>query len=158
MLDIMLEGDENRIIVLDSVAHANDSCRGDIIIVGSHGGESAAMYLLQFRPRGAIFNDAGMGKSAAGIEGLDIFDALFLPAAAVDAFSARIGKGSETYQEGVISAVNQIAKSYGISVGMTAKEAAMKMYSNTKDKNIHIGIDQNEYSRLNNKTTGRFRN
>lgn len=158
MVSVILEGDEKRIVVLDSVAHADDSCRGDIIIVGSHGGESAASYLLKFRPRGAIFNDAGMGKNAAGIEGLDIFEALFLPAAAVDAFSARIGKGRETYQYGIISAINRIAGSLGITVGMSAKEAAIKMYSNTKDKSIQLGSKQDECGGFNNKATGRFRN
>ena len=157
MVNIALEGNDCRIVILDSVAHADDSCRGDIIVCGSHGGESAAEYLLKFRPRGAIFNDAGMGKSNAGVEGLDVFDGLFLPAAAVDAFSARIGKGSETYEYGVISVANKAAQSCGVSVGMTAKAAAIKMFSAILEKNDNAQMGAYERSRVNNQATGRDR-
>jgi hypothetical protein len=42
--------------------------------------------------------------------------------------SAEIGVGQSTYNEGVISAVNEVAKKMGVTVGMSAKEAADKMF------------------------------
>jgi len=134
LINILLEEENCRIVSMDSVAYMNDSCRGDIVICGSHGGQSAAAYLSRFKPRGAIFNDAGRGINNAGIDGLKLFDELHIPAAAVDAFSARIGKGTETFEDGIISAVNETAQSYGIKSGMMAKDAAMLMFSIVKDK------------------------
>ncbi len=115
------------ISVLDSVAYAKEKDRGRIVICGSHGGESAAKHLLLFLPAGAIFNDAGIGKNSAGISGLLLLDDAGIPAATVDAFSAEIGNGKETYEEGLISAVNRAASRCGVEIGISAKEAALLM-------------------------------
>jgi len=50
-----------------------------------------------------------------------------VPAAAVGTMSARLGEGSSTWNDGIISVVNQPAAARGIKVGMTAKEAARLM-------------------------------
>lgn len=142
LINIILEEENCRIVSMDSVAYMNDSCRGDIVICGSHGGQSAASYLSRFKPRGAIFNDAGRGINNAGIDGLELFDKLHIPAAAVDAFSARIGKGTETYEDGIISIVNKTAQSYGIKSGMMANDAAKLLFSAVKDKPIAKKIVQ----------------
>lgn len=117
----------NAIVCLDSVAHAAGNHHNSVIVCGSHGGKSAAKHLLQFMPSGAIFNDAGKGKDNAGITGLELFQAHFVPAAAVDNFSAKIGDGEDTYESGCISAINDEASKCGITIGMQVKEAAMKM-------------------------------
>jgi hypothetical protein len=41
--------------------------------------------------------------------------------------SARLGEGSSTWNDGVISVVNPPAAARGIKIGMTAKEAARLM-------------------------------
>ena len=41
--------------------------------------------------------------------------------------AAEIGVGQSTYDEGIISVVNEVAEKMGVAVGMTAKEAADKM-------------------------------
>lgn len=41
--------------------------------------------------------------------------------------SARIGDALSTYNEGIISAMNEPARSKGIDIGMTAKEALRSM-------------------------------
>ncbi len=115
------------ISVLDSVAYVKERDRGHIIVCGSHGGESAAKHLLSFSPSGVIFNDAGIGKNSAGVKGLQLLDNVYIPAAAVDAFSAEIGDGNETYQKGLISTINRAASRCGIHIGMPAKEAANLM-------------------------------
>ncbi|MCF6283144.1 MAG: hypothetical protein L3J28_13240 [Candidatus Polarisedimenticolaceae bacterium] len=115
------------ISVMDSVAYAEKSNSGHIIICGSHGGESAAKYLLNFSPAGAIFNDAGQGKNSAGVSGLHLLSDAGIPAAAVDTFTAEIGDGNETYNAGIISTVNNVARKCGVGIGMTAIEAAKLM-------------------------------
>lgn len=127
MVNVIVKGKHCRVVVMDSVAHMERDYKGDIIICGSHGGRSAAKYLIRFAPGGAIFNDAGKGKKDAGIRGLDIFSKAGLPAATVDAFSARIGDGMDTYKSGIISAVNQKAIDCGIHIETHARDAAFKM-------------------------------
>ncbi len=127
MVKIILSGSSNSVVVMDSVAYMDYTQQGNIIVCGSHGGESAARQLLKFNPGGAMFNDAGKGKDNAGISGLALFNEAGLPAATVDAFSARIGEGMDTYESGVISAMNKEAALCGITVGMSANEAAGRM-------------------------------
>jgi ribosomal protein L13E len=74
-----------------------------------------------------IGNDAGMGKNNAGIAALKMCDEKGIPAAAVAAMSAKIGNGMSTYEQGKISVANEAARKLGISVGMSAREAADKM-------------------------------
>lgn len=125
--EIYFKGPNDAIAVMDSVAYLVESMTGKIIVCGSHGGESAARQLLKFNPGGAIFNDAGKGKDNAGISGLKLFNDAGLPAATVDAFSSRIGDGMDTYESGIISAMNNEAVLCGITVGMRANEAAGRM-------------------------------
>lgn len=127
MVRIISEDNPSSLISLDSVTYMDDSQRGNIILTGSHGGEFAAKKVLKFNPAGAIFNDAGKGKDSAGIKGLLLFDEAGIPAAAVDTFSARIGDGIDTYESGIISAINEAAKKLNIVVGMTAREASKIM-------------------------------
>lgn len=127
MFYAVFQGNDNSIIVMDSVSYMDEAKKGDIIVCGSHGGESAAKHLLKFMPGGAIFNDAGKGKDNAGISGLKLFDETGIPAATVDTFSAKIGDGTDTYKSGIISALNDAAAKCGVSIGMSAKDAALKM-------------------------------
>ncbi len=127
---VVHKGNQSSIIVMDSVAYMDESQKGNIIVCGSHGGESAAMHVLKFKPGGVIFNDAGKGKDNAGISGLNLCDEAGVSAATVDAFSARIGDGMDTYESGIVSAVNQKALLCGIEIGMPAKEAAWRMLKN----------------------------
>ena len=120
---------------MDSAVYMDESQSGNVIICGSHGGESAASHMLKFSPGAAIFNDAGKGKDNAGIKGLELFNKAGMPAATVDTFSAKIGDGNDTYESGVISAVNEVALNFGINVGMTAKEAALRFKKKLVEKN-----------------------
>ena len=117
------------IILADSithVAHPRDS--GKVVICGSHGGYSAAILALQRNIKGVIFNDAGGGKERAGVAGLDILNQYGVPAAAVDAFTARIGIACET-EKGIVSYANTLARSMGVQVGSVAETAAQVMAS-----------------------------
>lgn len=137
MVKIIASNLDCGIIAMDSVACVNESHKGSIITTGSHGGESAAKQLLKFEPAGVIFNDAGKGKEGAGIKGLLLFERADIPAATVETFSARIGDGMDTYESGIISAVNESAKGLNIVVGMTAREAAKTMQKRTQKEGLN---------------------
>ena len=115
-----------RLVCLDSsslVAQGEDD--GHIVLCGSHGGLVANQphLALQVDAAAAFFNDAGIGKDGAGITRLPALDARGIAAATVDAMSARIGDGRSTYEDGIVSRVNEIARAAGLEPGMTASEA-----------------------------------
>ena len=117
-----------RLIIIDTTSDVHEGNDNDVIVTGSHSGIPGGEYLAGLNIKGVIGNDAGMGKENAGIAGLKILEGHGIPAAAVSYLSARIGNGTSTYEQGKISAANEIAQKLGISVGMSAKEAADKMF------------------------------
>ncbi len=118
-----------RIVIADSATSITRDNKNDIVVNGSHCGANIAPdYVLPNGARGMIGNDAGIGLEKAGIASLKILEDNGIPAAAVTAMSAEIGVGQSTYNEGVISAVNEVARKMGVTVGMPAKEAADKMF------------------------------
>ena len=69
------------------------------------------------------FIDAGVGKDRSGIAGLESMNQAGIPAASVAAMSARIGSGMSTYEHGIISHCNAVARARGVQPGQTAKDA-----------------------------------
>jgi hypothetical protein len=104
-------------LVLPEHSHA-------IVVTGSHGGllggrpETA----LKYDVLGAVYNDAGIGKDAAGTSRLPALDARGIAAATVSAGSARIGDARSTYEDGIISRANARAASLGLREGISARE------------------------------------
>ena len=96
-----------------------------MVISGSHGGRSAAEFViaLKEKPSCVFFNDAGGGKDNAGKVALDILQAHGIPCACYSHLSARIGDAQDGYDHGIVSGVNQLAREKGIEVNMTLKEA-----------------------------------
>ena len=125
---IVKESGKSKIIIVDTSSDVNEGNDTDIIVTGSHSGQNGGEHLSSLHIKGVIGNDAGMGKENAGIAGMKILEEHGIPAAAVACMSARIGNGTSTYEQGKISAANEVAKKLGIIVGMTAKEAADKMF------------------------------
>ena len=72
----------------------------------------------------AFYNDAGVGKENAGISRLTWLEESKIYGATVDANTARIGIGLETYHSGIVSHVNASAESIGVRHGVSAVEAA----------------------------------
>ncbi len=115
------------ILLADSITQVTDSTSfRHVVICGSHGGLSAGIFALQRRVKGAVFNDAGVGKDKAGIAALDLLEDYGVMAAAVDTFSARIGVASET-KLGIISHCNSLAYKAGVRIGTSGHEAAKIM-------------------------------
>ena len=111
----------------DSITHEiNGRGAAPVVISGSHGGMAAAIFAVQKRLKGAIFNDAGGGKKRAGIAGLDLLQEHGILGACVDSLTARIGMGRETAQ-GIISHVNSLARKAGVAIGQKAESAAYIM-------------------------------
>jgi hypothetical protein len=124
--------------ILDSVSLVADEDRNAIVVTGSHGG------LLAGRPDvaikkpvlGAIFNDADRGMDDAGVTRLAALDRHGVPCAAVSAWSARIGDGVSTYEQGVISAVNATAASLGAAIGIRTKDLVPLLRDAIKGKTV----------------------
>ena len=123
-----------RLIIVDTTSDVHEGNDTDVIITGSHSGINSGEYLAGLNIKGVIGNDAGMGKENAGIAGMKILEEHGIPAAAVAAMSAHIGNGTSTYEQGKISAANELAKKLEIKVGMSAKEAADKMFEDAVQK------------------------
>ncbi|WP_286299465.1 hypothetical protein [Aminobacter sp. SS-2016] len=100
-----------------------DDHTNDVIAWGAHSGAIAADLVKKWKVKGWIGNDAGMAKNHTGIGGLPACNAIGVPAAAVSTMSARIGDGLSTYEDGIISAFNDLAGQKGLREGMKASEA-----------------------------------
>jgi hypothetical protein len=120
----LLISESPQVWALDSASLVLPDHKDTIVITGSHGGllggkpETA----LKYDVLGAIYNDAGIGKDAAGISRLPALDARGIAAATVVAASARIGDARSTYEDGIISRVNARAASLGLREGTTARD------------------------------------
>lgn len=125
---IVRQSGEHRIIIANSATSMDENNKNDVVVDGSHCGLNVADYMLKAGARGMIGNDAGGGLENAGVASLKRLEEHGIPAAAVAAMSAEIGVGASTYEDGVVSVVNEVAKKLGVTVGMSAKEAADKMF------------------------------
>jgi len=125
---IARQSGERRIIIANSATSINESNKNDVVVDGSHFGRNVGEMAFNAGIRGMIGNDAGKGLDNSCIAGLKVLEEHGVPAAAVSNMSAMIGDGTSTYEEGEISAVNEAAKKLGITVGMSAKDAADKMF------------------------------
>ena len=116
----------NPVLIRDSITHALDPGPAPVVICGSHGGLAAAIFAVQKKVKGVIFNDAGIGLEQAGVAGLGFLNKQGILAAAVDANTARIGRGQDTAR-GAVSRVNHLAARAGALVGRTGDQAAQAM-------------------------------
>jgi hypothetical protein len=118
-----------KVVVMDSVSLVTAADAGHIIVTASHGG------LLGGRPEtavkcpvfAAVFNDADRGLADAGISRLPALEARGIAGACVSAFSARIGDGISTYEDGYISALNDMAAHQGGLIGQSCRQFVTAM-------------------------------
>jgi hypothetical protein len=118
-------------IGLDSISLARRGDESAVLVSGSHGGllGGVAASALRVDAVAAIYNDAGVGIDDAGISRLAALDRRGIPAATVDAFTARIGSARSTWETGVISHVNRGAAALGGRPGMACQELIMLIYA-----------------------------
>ena len=124
----MLRTERGSIMALDSAADVLPRNRGrDVLVTASYIGVLPARLLRDHLPRAAIGFDGGVGPQGANMAGLWYFEALNVPAAAVDVMSIILGDGVDVYHHGRISYLNRPAADCGVTVGMPASEAARLM-------------------------------
>lgn len=114
----------NNIQIIDSATKLGDTCRGAVVVCGSHGGEYPAWLVMTALCRAVILNDAGIGKDEAGVASLSYCGALGMAVACVDTMSARIGDAEDMMARGRISRVNDLAAALGVHTGMECRDAA----------------------------------
>jgi hypothetical protein len=100
--------------IVDSITELGAQDAGCVAVSGSHGGISSARYALAARPLLSVFNDAGVGKDAAGVAALEFLQQHGLAACTVAHTSACIGQARSSYDEGVVSSVNALAAALGM--------------------------------------------
>ena len=120
---------ERALYVVDSIAVAEPAMAGAVVVSGSHGGVSAARYVLALAdpPHAVFFNDAGIGKDMAGIVGLAMLEQAGVIAAAYSHESARIGDAADGLDSGLISRVNESAMRAGLRGGLRVSDAVARL-------------------------------
>ena len=128
---ILLRDKPVRVIGCDSASLVEPDDVGAIIVTGSHGGVLAGSpaYGIAVQAHAAVFNDAGVGIDRAGIQRLEILERTGIPAATVDAMTARIGDARSAWENGIISHINPQASKRGVTVGMTVPAFTQKLIS-----------------------------
>ena len=113
------------ISLLDSIALIDSSHAGTIVVTGSHGGRSAAGFVVDVskKPLAVFFNDAGGGKDDAGKVGLGMLQAIGVPAACYSHMSARIGDAQDGLENGILTDMNDLAKQIGVKKDMQVLQA-----------------------------------
>ena len=108
------------LVLVDSASLVRPEDAGQIVITGSHGsifGGNPAN-ALKVNAYLALFNDAG----GAATSRLPALQDRGVAAATVAAMSARIGDARSSWENGVISACNDLAAGIGASPGMSARD------------------------------------
>lgn len=128
---IVHETDRGRIVACDSAYHVDERNRHrDVVCNASYSGVLPARFVGSHRPRGVIGMDCAIGPEGAGIAGLWYYEALDIPAAAVDVMTVLLGDGIDLHDHAIVSRVNEPARSCGVRPGMTAREAARRLLAN----------------------------
>jgi len=127
----------HRVLVFDSATHVEayigaQPSQGDIVVAASYAGVLCARMVMSARPAAAFGLDCAIGKDGAGIAGLWYYEALGVPAAAVDSTTAEMGNGSDMYECGVLSRVNEHAQRLGLAPGIRLTEAIEAVASGSR--------------------------
>ena len=121
------ETPKGRIWAAPGTTAITDKIPNDIVCSGANSSRVSSDGVIRMGAKGSIANDAGIAKNNSAVEGVMILGERGVPSAAVSTLSARLGEGLSTWNDGVISVINQVAAARGVKVGMSAKEAARLM-------------------------------
>lgn len=125
----VVAGNKGRVILMDSITKVTPEDAGAIVVCASHGGTSSGEFALEVPLKAVIFNDAGVGKDDAGIAALAMLQKRGVAAATVAHTSGRIGDSLDMWQNGVLSHVNAVAVTTGLSVGAKVDATLTKLVS-----------------------------
>lgn len=123
-----------KVIVIDSMSLVTSEDVGHIIVSASHGGilGGKPQTAVKYDASAVVVNDAGFGKDNAGASRLPALDGRGIAGACVSSFSARIGDGRSTWEDGYISIVNETAARRGGLVGQSCKEFVAAMVATAR--------------------------
>lgn len=124
---VLEEHGDIKIIGMDSITHVEKEDSGHLILSASHGGSSAGSYGLKYPFAAVFFNDAGVGKDNAGITALTMLGEAGIAGGTYSHMTARIGEARDSWENGVISHVNQAAQKLGFRQGDSIKEAMRRV-------------------------------
>ena len=71
-------------LVRDAAAQIDTQARAQVVVCGSHGGLYPAWLAARAGVRAALFNDAGLGRSASGVGGVYWLAGVGIAACAID--------------------------------------------------------------------------
>lgn len=117
-----------RVVAVDTIAHLKPEDAGQVVMTGSHGGISSGEYAGKVPIAAVFFNDAGIGKENAGIASLPYLEARGIIAGTVSHDSALIGNALETWQSGLVSALNPLAEKAGLALGEPVGQAVRRIF------------------------------
>ena len=137
--EVVVEEGGRRVVTMDSARYVDASNTDhDVVVAASYIGVLPARLMAPHRPRAVIGHDGGIGKDAAGIQGLYYLEALGIPAVAADGATAELGNGQDLYDEGIVSRVNILAEQCGVTRGMPVAEAA-RLLLTTDPSDTEVG-------------------
>ncbi|GAA2988862.1 hypothetical protein [Streptosporangium longisporum] len=122
---VVHEEEGRKVIVMDSISLIGPGDVGHVVVAGSNGGMAAAAAARAFKGALVVLNDAGIGKDEAGVAGVRALDADAIPAVAVGHLSAEISDGRDTWENGVLSCVNETAARAGLAAGQPVRAAVL---------------------------------
>lgn len=117
-----------RVVAVDTIAHLKPEDAGQVVMTGSHGGISSGEYAGKVPIAAVFFNDAGVGKENAGTASLPYLEARGIIAGTVSHDSALIGNALETWQSGLVSALNPLAEKAGFALGEPVDQAVRRVF------------------------------
>ena len=117
-----------RVVAVDTIAHLKPEDAGQVVMTGSHGGISSGEYAGKVPIAAVFFNDAGVGKDNAGTASLPYLEARGIIAGTVSHDSALIGNALETWQSGLVSALNPLAEKAGFALGEPVGQAVRRIF------------------------------
>jgi hypothetical protein len=116
------------VLIVDTIAHVTPDDTGAIVMTGSHGGISSGEYAGRAPITAAFFNDAGVGKDKAGTAALPYLNDRGIIAGTVSHNSAVIGNAGETWNSGVVSALNRLGEEAGFRLGEPIRQAVRRIF------------------------------
>jgi hypothetical protein len=124
---IVVETPNGRVWAAPGTSAIKEPIPNDVMCSGTNSSRVMSDAVLRLRAKGAIGNDAGIAMNNTAVEGVAILGERGIPAAAVASLSARLSEGLSTWNDGIISVVNPVARARGVAIGMAAREAARLM-------------------------------
>lgn len=121
----------SQVIGCDSTSLVKPEDAGNIVVTASHGDLLKESPSWGDRPDvlAAIFNDAGSANPTR----LPDLDTRAIAGATVSADSARIGDARSTYEDGIISHINETARARSARIRMTCREFVQQMIDSARE-------------------------